>query len=105
MRTYRVYGSPKRIATKYYEVEYTEYREDGTICGMGTEDFSYERLKELKTYEVLEDTGLRTKESSTHKGGRIRWEHVAYLNVFERKTANAVSKMLYVERKIQLRKF
>lgn len=95
----------KKIAKGYYEVEYKEYREDGTICGVGTEDFSFERLKELKTYEVLENSGKKTKESSTHKGGRTIWNHVTYFNVFERKTANAVAKMLYSEKEYQLRKF
>lgn len=55
-----------------YEVEYTDYREDGTICGKGTEDISSERLRamNIKTgyYVVKKDSGERTKT------GRIRWD-------------------------------
>ena len=103
MKTYRVYGEPKRIANKYYEVEYTEYREDGTICNVGTEDFSFERLQMLKTYEVLAKIG-KTKESSTHVSGRNRWGHLAWYNVFERKTAVFVANNNFKEHEIQLRK-
>ena len=72
----RIYDTKKAVtitpATKengyngYFEVPYTEYREDGSILCQGTEDFSGERLKTLKTYEVVKQTGEKTKRETGH---------------------------------------
>lgn len=66
---------PKNI--DMYEIEYTDYREDGTVCGKGTEDFSKDRLKNLtyKRYDVKEDSGERTKT------GLVKWDLVKRLVV------------------------
>lgn len=62
----------ERDTIEMYEVEYTDYREDGTICGKGTEDISAERLNTMKLkhsyYIVKKDSGERTAT------GRIRWD-------------------------------
>ena len=87
----------------YYEVPYIEYREDGTIYSIGTEDFSGDRLGEIKTYQVMEKTGEKTKESSIHKGGRNRWKCINYLYVTKRKNAVKVPNYLYLDKEIQIR--
>lgn len=53
-----------------YEIEYVDYREDGTICGKGTEDMTRERYKKLasKRYSVKKDIGERTAT------GRIKYD-------------------------------
>ena len=53
-----------------YEIEYTDYREDGTVCGKGTEDFSKDRFRNLvhKKYEAKKDSGERTKT------GLVKWD-------------------------------
>lgn len=110
----RVYDLKKAVTIKkatkengwngYYEVPYVEYREDGTVCNMGTEDFSSERLNTLKVYEVVEKTGEKTRETSIYKGGRNKWKHVNYFRVTERKEAVKLAKVLYTGREIQIRK-
>ena len=39
----RIYGKKKHLGYGYWEVEYKEYRNDGTLKATGTEDFSAER--------------------------------------------------------------
>ena len=58
MTTYRIYTNVKKIGVDYYEATYTEYREDGSVCGAGTEDFSGARLrKATKVYNVYKHNG------------------------------------------------
>lgn len=87
----------------YYEVPYTEYREDGTILCVGTEDFLGERLRTLKTYEIVEKTGEKTKASSINKGGRNRWRHVSYITVVKRSDAVRIVNAKYKESELQVR--
>ena len=87
----------------YYEVPYTEYREDGSILCTGTEDFSSERLKTLKTYEIVEKTGEKTKASNINRGGRNRWMHVAYITVVKRSDAVKIANIEYPEKELQIR--
>ena len=87
----------------YYEVPYTEYREDGSILCIGTEDFSSERLKTLKTYEIVEKTGEKTKASNINLGGRNRWMHVAYITVAKRSEAVKIANIEYPEKELQIR--
>ena len=61
----------------YHEVPYIEYREDGSIKCTGTEDFSGQRMKELKVYEIL------TKTGNKNKGGKNIWKHETYIYTFE----------------------
>ena len=87
----------------YYEVPYIEYREDGSILCEGTEDFSSERLKTLKTYEIVEKTGEKTKASNINLGGRNRWMHVAYITVAKRSEAVKIANIEYPEKELQIR--
>ena len=68
MDTFRIYGKKKEIATSYYEVEYMEYRENGELKQIGTEDFSHARLcKEVKSRYIWTWDGMKR-----NKGGH-RW--------------------------------
>ena len=87
----------------YYEVPYTEYREDGSILCTGTEDFSSERLKTLKTYEVVKQTGEKTKRSGINVGGRNRWKHVCWMDVNTRKEAVKIASFIFSNDIIQIR--
>lgn len=88
METTRVYGRVRNVYitgkgwmktnrwnihdAEMLEVEYTDYYDDGTICGKGTEDFSRERMKSLRRgcYEVKKDSGEKTAT------GRTKWDIV-----------------------------
>lgn len=65
--TIRIYGKRKEIASDYYEVEYTEYRENGTIKQTGTEDFSGSRWNKVLCHWVWTWDGVKF-----NKGGK-RW--------------------------------
>ena len=109
----KIYDLKKKVvirpATKengyngYYEVPYIEYREDGSILCEGTEDFSGDRLKTLKTYEVVKQTGEKTKRSSINVGGRNRWKHVCWMDVNTRKEAVKIANFLFHDDIIQIR--
>ena len=87
----------------YFEVPYTEYREDGSILCEGTEDFSGDRLKTLKSYEVVKQTVEKTKRSSINVGGRNRWMHVTYITVAKRSEAVKIANIEYPEKELQIR--
>ena len=53
-----------RNVTAQREIQYREFREDGTLCGVGTEDFSRERWETVGTYDVWAWDGV-----SYNKGG------------------------------------
>ena len=63
----RIYGKRKAIAEHYYEYEYKEYREDGTLKCIGTEDFSAERLR------TLEHRFIWTWDGQKLNKGGYRW--------------------------------
>ena len=67
----RIYGKAKAIGTNnggaYLEVEYKEYREDGSLKQIGTEDFSAERWAAVPMRFVYTWDGQRR-----NKGG-YRW--------------------------------
>ena len=68
MENYRIYGKRTEIANDYYEVEYIEFREDGSPKCTGTEDFTSQRWsKQTKSYECWSWDGHRL-----NKGGH-RW--------------------------------
>lgn len=71
----------ERESIEMYEVEYTDYCEDGTICGKGTEDISSERMKAMNIksgyYIVKKDSGERTAT------GRIRWDDFGERLIFK----------------------
>lgn len=94
MREYSI-KNKKKIARDYFEIPYIEYRKDGSIYSTGTEDFTKERLKSLKTYEIVSPTGEKTKESSLHKGGRTRWKHVQDITCINRKTCKIIGIIKY----------
>ena len=87
----------------YYEVPYVDYRENGTICNIGTEDFTSQSLHLIKIYDVMEKTGEKTKESSINKGGRNRWKCIKTLRVANRSNAVKVANFLYPNKEIQVR--
>ena len=72
----------------YYEVLYTDYREDGSICGKGTEDFSGERLKSIKNYEVREFDCIGTT-------GNKRTTSFSWIRTINKKSAVAIAKIKY----------
>lgn len=70
-RNFRIYGTKKQLSVDkecpYYEVEYKEYKADGTLYCVGTEDFSEKRLRTAtKTYGIYtyRDTERRRTECS-----------------------------------------
>ena len=67
----KIYGKTKIIGQvdghPYIEVEYKEYREDGSLKGIGTEDFSTERWSAIHWGFVYTWDGQRR-----NKGGH-RW--------------------------------
>lgn len=89
----------------YFEVPYIEYREDGTIYGTGTEDFSSKRLNTLTTYKVLEKTREKTKSSSVHSGGRNRWRQIALITVAKRIDVTKIASKKYEGKELQIRSF
>jgi hypothetical protein len=76
----RIYGKPKELQEKYYEVPYKEYRADGSILQLGTEDFSSQRLKTLKKKYVWTWNGEKR-----NKGGH-RWFECQELVTFNGST-------------------
>ena len=54
--------------SEYVEVPYIEYREDGTIKGEGTEDFTINRLRMLKRKTVY------TPNGKLNKGNHRMWD-------------------------------
>lgn len=87
----KVYGGAVQIANGYFEVEYTEYREDGSIYQKGTEDFSRERMRMLKWYLIYVPTG------QLNKGGHKTWVSVGKVHVHSHKDA-----VFFAERVLQL---
>lgn len=71
---------------------------------MGSEDFTSERLKTLKQYEIVEKTEEKTKSSAIHKGGRNRWKHLSWIVVNSKKDAVNISLFEYPNKELQLRK-
>lgn len=54
----KVYSTKVReLSLAYWEIPYTEYREDGSIKRKGIEDFSAQRYNELNRYNVRAYTG------------------------------------------------
>lgn len=67
----KIYGSKRKINDDYFEVEYTEYSEDGDIINEGTEDFSQKRYNSIPVYEIWVWDGQRM-----NKGGKRWFDHV-----------------------------
>lgn len=63
----RIYGKRREIAEHYYEYDYKEYREDGTLKCTGTEDFSSQRLRSL------EHRFIYTWDGEKRNKGGYRW--------------------------------
>lgn len=78
MKTYRIYG--KRVQEWTHEdengrerlvqveIEYKEYDEDGDLVGIGTEDFSLERMK-----KTLVTRFIHTWDGKRRNKGGHRW--------------------------------
>ena len=54
----------------YFEIPYTEYRNDGSIYAVGTEDFNRERYIKLVVRTIYLPTG------KFNKGGHMIWKEV-----------------------------
>lgn len=100
--TYRVYGNPKKIgivpmgaiSMDYYEVPYTEYRADGTIVCIGTEDFSSESLRKCtKRFDVYCYNGKTLH--GAYREGYKRTEWVGSLRTSKNACKIAVARMVY----------
>jgi hypothetical protein len=63
----KIYGKKREIAENYYEVEYKEYRQDGSLKAIGTEDFS------TKRYNNLEGRAVYTWDGEKRNKGGYRW--------------------------------
>lgn len=94
----KLYGKVNKINDEYREVQYTEYREDGTIKGKGTEDFSIARFSKLKYFEIFQKTGKQ------NKGGHDTWESIGYFRATDSRKAGKIARMIYGN-DIQLRRF
>lgn len=64
----RIYGKVYAITSTYYEIEFKEYRADGTLKGTGTEDFTSERVK-----TALEWRNICTWDGKKRNKGGARW--------------------------------
>lgn len=86
----------------YYEMKYTEYREDGSIKSKGTEDFSGARLNAIHSW------GVWIKTQRKNKGSHTVWENVGEVltqNVkYAKKIANFHFAQKYGKENIALRK-
>lgn len=86
----KLYGKVRNINEEYREVQYTEYREDGTIKGKGTEDFSPERFRKLKYFEIFQKTGKQ------NKGGHDTWEQIGWFRCSgESRKAGKIARLIY----------
>jgi hypothetical protein len=56
----KIYGKRKHLGFGYWEIEYKEFRPDGTLKQTGTEDFTAERwAKQVHSYSVHTWDGTR----------------------------------------------
>ena len=94
----KIYDKVKKINENYIEVSYTEYREDGTIKGIGTEDFSTTRFNKLKYFEIFRKTGR------VNKGGHNIWEQIGWFRCsMDSRKAGTLARLIYGN-DIQLRR-
>lgn len=86
----------------YYEMKYTEYREDGSIKGRGIEDFSGARL------DTIHFWGVWFKTERKNKGGHTIWENIGEVWTDNVKNAKKIAIFrfgrMYVKENIALRK-
>lgn len=92
MASYKVYGKKISIHTEngwekvnrlnrnntkwdMCEIAYKEYDENGKVVRMGTEDFTRERAKNLKSevYQIVRDSGEK------YPSGNTKWEQIGTL--------------------------
>lgn len=73
-----------------YEIAYTEYDATGRKVGVGSEDFSFERYNNLKTYRVFAWDGEKR-----NKGG-YRWFDVVQTATVEKKNRKKLAELAAV---------
>jgi len=67
----KIYGKRKHLGFGYFEVEYREYRPDGTLKATGTEDFTSERWNKQAHMRFV-----YTWDGERRNAGGSRWfEH------------------------------
>ena len=91
------YGKARKINNDYYEVEYIEYRDDGSVRFVGTEDFSRKRLRTLAYYSIHIPTG------KLNKGNKMIWEQKGFVKSNSCSDAKFIAKLHYGEN-VQLRR-
>ena len=90
------YFKSKKIAENYFEVDYIEYREDGTAKCSGSEDFSRERIKTLHIWDVCTPTG------KLNKGNQRMWKSLTTIRTYTAKEARKIAESLYPDMELRL---
>lgn len=91
--TVKIYGYTKRINDYMAELDYKEYRMDGSLYSMGTEQFSNERMdKQLKGSAVYVWDGKKR-----NKGGYRVWDRKEFMWYTNRKALNEYVKNKYAD--------
>lgn len=102
MHTVRIYGKKRREFQGYVEIEYKEYRIDGSLYGIGEEQFSDERY-----YKEIEERHIWTWDgTSRNKGGFRKFEYhgMVEFSKLSKKNLKEYLKVKYPDAKlIQLR--
>ena len=85
-----------RLCNKFngiLEISYKEYRMDGSLYSMGTEQFSIERHRSaMKTAWIMVWDG-----QSRNKGGCRKWEEKEVVRYTDRKALNEYAKNKYAD--------
>ena len=103
----RIYNIKKRVILQkdekgfgtYFEVPYTDYRNDGSIYTIGTEDFNRERYNKLVRRTIYLPTG------KTNKGGHMIWEEVETVVSDSTTGIRKYAKIKYSTNIFQIRQF
>ena len=89
MKRFRIYGKATKIGDGYWEVEYKDIDENGQTINEGTEDFSSERLKTIKRYEVRAFEGRKNIN-----GGKMTYP-LANMKISQKDSPSKAAKALY----------
>ena len=89
--TVRFYSKKGVDIGNLIEIDYKEYRIDGSLYSMGTEQFSIERYRsKLKTAWIMVWDG-----QAKNKGGYRKWEEKEVVHYTDRKALNEYAKNKY----------
>ena len=79
----------REISPDYYEVPYTDYLEDGSVRGHGTEDFSGARLRGLTRRSAYVRTGHKRRDGSDS------WECIGYIAANSTRDCLSIARLLH----------